>query len=118
MATWTKSELATAVLQNLGVLAAGETAASEDSNSVQASIDSVHAQLRSKGLVPFATSAIPEWAQLPLRDYVAFDVANVFGLGPQRRAELAQGKQIAEIELRKQTNTMQPSGVPVASCFY
>ena len=63
MATWTKSELSANVLSALGVKPAGQAAAAEDDILVQGIIDSQHEELKVEGLVPFETSAVPEWAQ-------------------------------------------------------
>ena len=79
MSTLTKAQLATWVLKHLAVLAAGESADAADSADVETAIDAVHSELRKEGLVPFATSAIPEWAQIPLRDFVALEVGPAFG---------------------------------------
>ena len=79
MATWTKAELAAKVLEYVGVVPAGQSAAAEDSTLVESVIDSVHDQLDSEQLVPFATSAIPTWAQWPLVKYLAVEVGPAFG---------------------------------------
>lgn len=81
MATWTKAELAQKVLEYVGVVPAGQSASSEDSTLAEGVIDSVHAQLDSHdhSKVPFATSAIPEWAQQPMVKYVAVEVGPYFG---------------------------------------
>jgi len=80
MATLTKSELADRILEHIGVKAAGQGALAEDSNAIQEAIDSAHARLRREGKVKFVTSLIPEWAWTPLRDYVAAEVASMFGV--------------------------------------
>lgn len=79
MATWTKAQLATKVLEYLGVVPAGQSASSEDSTLVQSVIDSVVDQLDSAELVPFSITAIPTWAQWPLVKYVAVEVGPAFG---------------------------------------
>ncbi len=105
MATVTKSTLAARVMQHLGVLAAGQSAASRDSDLVQESIDTVHDQLGVEGKAPFVTSAIPEWAQGPLRDIVAYEMAGTFGVtSPQRLQILAANERRARQQLAKQLN--------------
>jgi hypothetical protein len=102
MATLTKADLRARVLEHLGVLAAGQSAGAEDADLVDEAIDAAHARLRKFGLVPFATSAIPEWAQISLRDYVAADVAQSFGLGGPRLAEFKGAQRVAERDLARQ----------------
>jgi hypothetical protein len=97
-----KAALRNRVLEHLGVLAAGETAASADQTWVDEAIDAVHERLRKFGLAPFATSAIPSWAQIPLRDVVAGDVAQSYGMSGQRLLEFKQGAAAAERELARQ----------------
>lgn len=99
MADLTKAELRNRVLQHIGVLAAGQSASGEDANMVDESIDAAHERLRKMGLVPFATSAIPPWAQAPLRDYVAGDVAATFGM---REPSWKEGQMMAERDLARQ----------------
>lgn len=98
MANLTKAQLRNRVLQHLGVLAAGQSATAEDADLVDEAIDAAWAKLRKFGLMPFATSAIPEWAQQGLRDYVAAEVSPSFGIqGDHETAKL-----LAERELGKQ----------------
>jgi hypothetical protein len=96
-----KAALRNRVLEHLGVLAAGETAASADQTLVDEAIDAAHDTLRSPGLVPFPTSAIPSWAQLPLRDWVAAAVGRSYGKS-WSDAEIRAMKRIAADELAKQ----------------
>jgi hypothetical protein len=98
MATLTKAELRDRVLTHMGILAAGQSASAEDAAIVEEAIDAAHSQLRKFGLVPFATSAVPEWAQAQLRDYVAGIVGPSFGFGDAFYA----GKMVAERELARQ----------------
>ena len=98
MADLTKAEIRNRVLEHLGVLAAGQGASAEDAALVDEAIDSAHERLRKFGLVPFATSAVPPWAQIPLRDYVAGDVGHAFGFGDSFKP----GQVAAERELAKQ----------------
>jgi hypothetical protein len=102
MANLTKAALRNRVLEHLGVLAAGETAAAADQTLVEEAIDAAHERLRKFGLAPFATSAIPSWAQIQLRDVVAGDVAQAYGMSGQRLIEFKQGAAEAERELARQ----------------
>lgn len=103
MATINKAALSDRVLQHIGVLTAGATAASADTTLVEEQIDVVMYQLRALGLAPFESSAIPEYAQQPLRDIVAFKVAPSFGITAQRLLEYEQAKTRAEYEMGRQT---------------
>ena len=102
MADLTKAQLAARVLEHLGVKAATQSANSADTVFVEEAIDAAHDRLRKFGLMPFATSAIPSWAQTQLRDYVAGDVAQAFGLGGARLGEFKTAAQAAERELWRQ----------------
>lgn len=104
MADLTKAQLAARVLEHLGVKSAAVSARAEDSAFVEEAIDAAHSRLRKYGLVPFATSAIPDWAQIQLRDYVAGDVAQAFGLGGARLGEFKGAADAAERELQRQVS--------------
>src|SRR3990167_11082165 len=108
MATLTKSALAARVLEHLGVKSAANAANGHDDEFVQEAIDAAHDRLRRFGLVPFATSAVPTWAQIHLRDYVAGDVAQAFGMSGQRLLEFKKAAQIAERELYRQIAGARP----------
>lgn len=76
----TKAQLAVKVLQKLGVLAAGDTADSNDQTLVEEAYDSAYQYLRSLHLVSWGSSDdIPTYAVLPVRNYVASTIANDFG---------------------------------------
>jgi hypothetical protein len=102
MADLTKAQLSARVLEHLGVKAATQGANAADDIFVQEAIDAAHDRLRKFGIVPFATSAIPAWAQIQMRDYVAGDVAQAFGLGAERLSEFKGFAQTAERELARQ----------------
>lgn len=102
MADINKAALRNRVLQHLGVIAASETPATADQTLVEEMIDAAWERLRKLGLVPFATSANPSWAQVQLRDIVAYDVGPSYGMTGQRLLELRMAAERAEIELRRQ----------------
>ncbi len=104
MADWTRANLIDRALEHIGVLAAGATVASADSTRAGEAIDSAHERLRKFGLAPFATSAIPPWAQMAFRDYVAGDLAQLFGLSGQRLMEFKSAATRAEFELARQVS--------------
>jgi hypothetical protein len=67
-------------MEFLGVKPAGQAASAEDDLKVQSIIDGIHEELKRHGLVPFETSAIPEWAQQPMTKAVAAHAGPYFGL--------------------------------------
>lgn len=102
MADIAKAALRNRVLEHLGVLAAGETAATVDQTWVEEAIDAAHDRLRKLGYAPFPVGAVPPWAQIPLRDIVAGDVAQSYGMSGQRLMEFKQGAEVGEVELARQ----------------
>ena len=113
MATLTKAEIRDRVLEHLGVLGAGQSASAEDAAVVEEAIDAAHDQLRKFGLAPYATTAVPEWAQPLLRDYVAGIVGHAFGFGD---AHLG-GKALAEREMARQV-ALQKFPLRVKAQYY
>lgn len=117
MATWTKSTLAARVLEDLGVVGEGQSATGEQSNRVQEVIDSVYRRLRPKHLCPFALTAIPEWAQVPLRDVVAWKAAPRFGYAGARLQERMVAGRQGMIDLADGA-AGNPEGGPIRSKFH
>jgi len=110
MANLTKAAMRDRILEHLGIKGAGQSAASEDELLVSEAIDSAWYRLRAKGLVPFDTSAIPEWAQTPFRDYVAGDVADVFGLQGQRLQSIMERQRMS---LKAMSHYVKPERPPM-----
>jgi hypothetical protein len=79
MADQTKAEMIDRTLRRLTVLAAGQTASGNDSALVGPVLDSLHSQLRKKGLCPFATSAFPDWAQESFAKALCEEVGPYYG---------------------------------------
>lgn len=119
MATKTKAQIATLVLESLGVKAAGVAASAEDSERVEDAIDSVHDQLRARGLAPFELATVPEWAQEPLADYVAgsLSMLNVFRVSGERAGLLRQARQEGYRILLEQ-NQVQDPGIPAKPYWF
>lgn len=117
MATLTKAQLADRVLSALGVLGAGQSASAEDSNAAQEAIDGVHDRLNKDRLVSFETSAIPEWAQDPLRDIAAATLLTTFGVGGERAQSVREGARVGRIELASQLQ-VKIHPVPVRAKYY
>lgn len=103
MSDITKAALRNRVLERLGVLAAGETAATVDQTYVEEVIDAAHEELRKKQLAPFATSAIPSWAQLGLTRWVVAECGPAYGK-PWTEDEVERRKTLAERSLATQVS--------------
>ena len=117
MATWTKATLARRVLEELGVVGESQTPSAEQQARVEEIIDSVYDRLRPKHLVPFLTSAIPLWAQVPLRDVVAASAAPRFGYTGGRLQERHQLAKIGMGDLADGAAGAVPP-VPLKSDFH
>jgi hypothetical protein len=102
VATLNRDAMIARVLEGLGVVATGQTPVAADSTLVGEILDSVHDRLDKVGLAPFKLTAVPEWAQVPLRDVVAHDCAAPFGIVGQAFADLAARKREAERSLAEQ----------------
>lgn len=113
MADIAKAALRNRVLEHLGVIAAGETPASADQTLVEEVIDTAHEVLRKSGLVPFATSAVPSWAQGGLRDWVVAAVGPFYG----KDWDVAARKKLAEQELARGVAGFK-SSVPVRGSYF
>lgn len=107
MADIAKAALRNRVLEHLSVIAAGQTPATADQTLVDEAIDAAWSRLSAIGnnLVPFPTSAIPDWAQKQLRDIVAYDVAPAYGR--QDLPMLAESARRAEFDLGRQLSGRQ-----------
>ena len=102
MADLTKAEMSIRILENLGIKPSGQSANAEDDIRTQEAIDSAHARLDKERKVPFALSAIPDWAQIPLRDYVSFDLMGQFGIVGERAQLILAARREAELQFNKQ----------------
>lgn len=78
MATWTSTNLANAVLENIGIKSAGQDAAAEDLLLITKLWASVYPQLRRLGLAPWGSEAIEEAFQEPLAKYMAGQALDKF----------------------------------------
>lgn len=81
MAAITGTQLATRVLQHIGVIDSNETPTAADNTLVLAALDAVLSGLSVDQMNDGITSAsIPDWAQPMIRDLVAYEVAMSFGV--------------------------------------
>ncbi len=90
MAVWTQAEWADKALEALGVKAATQGASAEDGATSQAAARSLFERLQNEGLTNFEISAVPEWAQTPMQDILAWELVPSFGVSNQRRQDLNQ----------------------------
>jgi hypothetical protein len=117
MATWSKTTFAERVLHELGVLAEEQSATAWQIARTEENFDQVYNRLRPKGLVPFATSAIPEWAQGDLVNIVAYYAAPRYGYSGQR---LAERKALMDEGLKSLASSVHgiPTHEPLDSDFF
>lgn len=114
MADWTQSDLANRTLELLGIKAAGQSVASEDFSLANDTINGIYQELRRVDHAPFSLTAIPDWAQTPLRDMVAADLAPLYGLPLQQYAAKAQE---GERRIRRQTSGQKQNITTKANFF-
>jgi hypothetical protein len=125
----TPQELRKAALQELQVLPAGQDASPEDDAVVSARYDALYDMLLSEGLVAWASGDdIPEYAQNPVTQMLAYFCAPAFGIAGQRLVDLKingalnlpiqmGGPSLAERQLRRQL-AKKPVPYPVSSEYY
>lgn len=118
MATMTAAEMADRVLENLGIKAAGESASAEDATLAIEAVTSVRAELVRDGIAQWAADVIPEWAQLPVRDLVSFELRNAFGLAGERRAAIESAYGPALAKLQRQTAGKHDPRVRTVARYY
>lgn len=117
MATITRADIVSRALEHIGVKSATQSATAEDAKLAGEVFDSVYYRFRKLGLAPFATSAIPEWAQGSFRRIVAAELAPVFGISGQRLSEFVAEKIAARKELAEQVTGYRHS-VPIKTRYY
>lgn len=105
--TKSREDLTTRVLEELGVLAAGQTPSAEDSQTIDLEIDPVLQDLASRGVYTYGDSdSIEDDAFVHLAVLIANSKARVFGLAPSEETRL-----MAERRLRA-LHTALLSGQP------
>lgn len=105
MATWSASQLGTAVLERLTILAAGQTAAAEDLKIITDAWASIYPQLRRSGIALWPSTAIAEEFQEPLAKYVAGKVYSHWGFTGPREQTILREASIGWNELQEQAGT-------------
>lgn len=84
MATWTREQVAARALELVGVTS---PAVAEDQLLAESAVDFVLKDLSRQAL--FDSSAIPDWAYIPLAKMCASELAAFFHMGAERTAMLA-----------------------------
>lgn len=84
--------------------AAGQSVSAEDTNNATAAFDSLYAKLQQVGLAPFASTAVPEWAQDELAVLIAKRLLPDYGVGGDRAALIVGMAKEARRELATQTS--------------
>jgi hypothetical protein len=109
MTTYTRADLATRVLQDLGLIAAEESPSAADRAFAEATIESVFAELaiRRIALPNAADSALPSEYLVSLSKRIGLDLGPSFGLFSIAEAE--QAKPITERALREMA-ALPPTG--------
>ena len=117
MATKTRAEMIARILENLGVVAAGQTASSEDSTLAGEALDGVFERRKKLGHVIFEISAVPEWAQSLLVDIVSENLIGQYKIGPERAPEIRASARMAEMEFAQQVQRVKAAG-PVETYYF
>jgi hypothetical protein len=112
---YTTAQLRTLTLQELGVLAAGETPSADDAQLTDAALVRLHSRLEGKGLttkagVSWTIATVPDYAGESYAFMAAAILAGRYGLPADRRAELMALSVEAEREIRRQTYTAWDGG--------
>ena len=118
MATLTKVEIAASVLEALGVKAAGQSASSEDEEAAENAVSSAYYRLRYESKAPYDIDSVPEWAWTPLRDYVARDLINNFGISGERLQGILAAAARADRDIAVQTAGQHDPRIATAPLYY
>jgi hypothetical protein len=104
----TKDRLRNRVLQHLGVLGLAEIATPAQKEAIGDIVEATIEQLRAHRVISFDSHGIPDWAMLPLRDYVAYRAASSLRIDLNRIPQLKMDHDMAWAELKKQAATSAP----------
>jgi hypothetical protein len=117
MATYTRSELATRVLRDLGLLGADETASAADLDWAEETITSTFAALAGKGIRIWDSSedAVSETYFVLISHRVGADVAPAFGL--MTIADAVTARAALERDLRT-LSAQQPTGSVLPADYF
>lgn len=102
----TKTILRNQILRKLGVIGMAEDPTAAQIEVAEEMLDKIFSQLRSERTVNFTTAAIPDWAMIPLRDYMAYHMAETFQAAPTQTLYLQHRQGLKE--LRSQVTLRKP----------
>ena len=102
--TMSKSDFIATVLENLGVLAGGQTVSAEDRDVIERRMSSVFAQLSAEDLIDVADEEnIDSAAALSLADIVTMNCVTPYGITGQKLMELAAAESAARERIKLMT---------------
>lgn len=104
MATKTRLQMIDWSLEVVGAKPAGQSASAESADVAGRYYDAAYSRLRKRGLAPFDSNAVPEWAWAPLAHYVARDCSTTFGVQGEQLTKLESEARWAERELTEQAS--------------
>ena len=97
----TRSELATSVLRDMGVLDASETPSADDATLVKAAYDDKYEEWQDENLVYWQLDEIPNAVFLPIRDLIVNEVKGAFGQPTPSVAEKMAQEEALKMRLRR-----------------
>lgn len=114
----TKADIRNDVLKHIQVLAAGESASSEDAADVENIIDGHLEQLAQDGIAYWGADDYPDHIRRPFVRLVAADAAVQFNVSLQERQKFDQDAAAAYRELVSQTAVRDEFGLPVKGEYF
>lgn len=116
MAAKTRAELVEKTLENLGVLAAGQSPQVEDTARVTNDLDALMAEFKEREIVDVPADVIPLAYFKPLAAMVAYECRGSFGVGLEEEAKLKNANDEAIMKLKVMTR-VKPTGEPVQTTW-
>lgn len=113
-----KAQIRNEVLEDLAVVAAGETPSAADASRVDSAIERLNEELVADGISYWATSAVPDDVVEPFKAIVAFRVAKAFEVDVQLRAELRSEATPAYTRLVALTAKRDTTGEPIRAEYF
>ena len=114
MTTQTNTEIVTATLRKLEVLAQGDTLNSEDSATATAVLESRVEFLRARGIAWWTDDAVPLEAAEPLAEYLTFWMAREFSVPEDYSGRMRLGF----ADLSELSSLADDSGEPIAVDYF
>jgi len=118
MATKTRAELSDIVLEHIGVKAANQAADAADAVKATDTIDAVRSELTRDDVPAWSNDAIPDWAVLPMRDLVSFELRSAFGLSGERLNDVINAYGVAIRKIYKFTAGKHDPHVAMKAKYY